>query len=200
MTNESSNIVWSHSDVTRDEREKALKQKGRIIWFTGLSGSGKSTLAKALEQRLFERGNVAYILDGDNIRTRLSSDLGFSDEDRTENMRRIGEVAILFADAGLITIAAFISPFRSYRDRVREVMDQDCFIEIYLDVPLKVCEARDPKGLYKKARAGEIEKFTGISSPYEEPVKPELALNTAKMPVEECIDLIEAYLCNRQLL
>ena len=178
------NIVWHQGAVTRADREKMNGHKGCTVWLTGLTGSGKSTIAVDLEKRLWERGVRAYILDGDNIRHGLNKNLGFSPADRTENIRRIGEVAKLFSDAGLVTLTAFISPYRADRDQVRALMGQGDFIEVHVDCPVEVCEQRDVKGLYKKARAGEIKEFTGISAPYEAPEKPELTINTAGQSVE----------------
>jgi adenylylsulfate kinase len=184
------NIVWSASDVTPQEREKVLGQKGCILWLTGLSGSGKSTIARALEKKLISNGKTAYILDGDNIRHGLCRDLGFSNEDRTENIRRIGEVAALFAEAGIITITAFISPLREDRQKVRDKVPTGKFIEIFIDTPLETCEQRDPKGLYQKARKGEIPQFTGISSPYEAPEACELKLDTTAVEIDTAADII----------
>jgi adenylyl-sulfate kinase len=184
------NLVWHAHKVTRDERAAQKKQKPCIIWLTGLSGSGKSTLANALEGELHRTGHHSYLLDGDNIRMGLNKDLGFSDKDRVENIRRIGEVAKLFADAGLIAITAFISPFRADRDMVRSLVPAGEFIEVYVKAPLEVCEQRDPKGMYKKARAGVIKQFTGIDSPYEEPEKPELVIDTAAHNLEKSTELL----------
>ncbi len=183
----SRNITWSHSLVTRQARQERYKHTGAILWFTGLSGSGKSTLAKAVEQTLFERGCQTYILDGDNVRFGLNRDLGFSPDDRTENIRRIGEVAKLFMDAGAIVLTAFISPYRTDRDANREIVGEGEFLEIYAKCSLEECENRDPKGLYKKARAGEIPEFTGISAPYEEPLNPEIVVETDQYSVGECV-------------
>lgn len=180
--------------ITSLQREEKLGQKGTILWITGLSGSGKSTLAAELEQRLFARNALVYVLDGDLIRTGLNSDLGFSAEDREENIRRIGEVARLFADAGFVVIVAFISPFRQDRDRVRSSVRPEQFIEIHLDCPLEVCEKRDPKGLYKKARRNEIKEFTGITSPYEKPLSPEIRLNTNLDTIKEDTNKVIDYL------
>src|SRR6187399_663353 len=188
------NIVWHQGTVTRADREKINGHKACTVWLTGLSGSGKSTIAVDLEKRLCERGVRAYILDGDNIRHGLNKNLGFSPEDRTENIRRIGEVAKLFTDAGTVAITAFISPYRADRDQVRALMKGGDFIEVYVDCPVEVCEQRDVKGLYKKARAGEIKEFTGISAPYEAPTKPELTINTAGQSVEASANQILAYL------
>lgn len=190
------NITWHEGTVTRDERRRNLGQKGATIWLTGLSGSGKSTVAVALEQVLNQRGKHAYVLDGDNVRHGLNKNLGFSAEDRTENIRRIGEVAKLFVDAGLITITSFISPYRADRDIVRALhADGDmAFCEVYVDCSLDEAEKRDPKGLYKKARAGEIKGFTGIDDPYEEPLKPELHIHTDQQSVEESVQALLDFL------
>ncbi len=179
------NVVWHEHKVTREEREQLLKQKGAVLWFTGLSGSGKSTIASEVSYKLQSMGRLTYILDGDNIRHGLNKDLGFSPEDRNENIRRISEVANLFADAGVITITAFISPYRKYRNFCRELIGNDRFIEIYAKASLETCEKRDPKGMYKKARAGIIKDFTGIDAPYEEPENPELIIDTDKETVDE---------------
>ncbi|MCF6154325.1 MAG: adenylyl-sulfate kinase [Candidatus Brocadia sp.] len=188
------NIKWHHGKITKDDRIKLMKQKGVTIWLTGLSGSGKSTIAVELEHALLENKHLAYILDGDNIRHGLNKNLGFSPEDRTENIRRIGEVAKLFTDANMITITAFISPYRQDRDNVRKLLKDGEFVEIYVKCPLEVCEQRDTKGLYKKARAGEVKEFTGISAPYEEPLHPELMIDTSKMTVEESTRIVLNYL------
>jgi adenylylsulfate kinase len=177
----SENIVWHQTTVSKEERESINGHKGCTVWLTGLSGSGKSTLANLLEKALWERGVRSYVLDGDNVRHGLNKDLGFSPEDRTENIRRIGEVAKLFTEAGVINSTAFISPYRADRDLVREIMNDGDFIEVMVDCDLDECEKRDPKGLYKKARAGEIPEFTGISAPYEAPEKPELTINTTPL-------------------
>lgn len=186
------NITWHEGEVSREQREKNLGQKGATVWLTGLSGSGKSTIAVALEQVLLERGRHAYRLDGDNIRHGLNKNLGFSAEDRTENIRRIGEVAKLFTDAGIITLSSFISPYTADRDSVREVHDKEGvpFIEVYVDCSLDEAERRDPKGLYKKARAGEIKGFTGIDDPYEAPTNPELHLRTDQMSIEQSVQAL----------
>ena len=190
------NIVWHEGHVAREQREALLKQKGVLIWLTGLPSSGKSTLAFTVEHALVERGRMAYVLDGDNIRHGLNKTLGFSAEDRAENIRRIGEVGKLFADAGVITLSSFVSPYRTDRDAVRELMADNDFIEVFIDTPLKVCEKRDPKGLYKKARAGEIPNFTGISDPYEPPESPELVIHTVdstpQQAARQIITLLEA--------
>jgi adenylylsulfate kinase len=188
------NIVWHQGNVTRDDREKINGHKACTVWLTGLSGSGKSTIAVDLEKRLWERGIRAYILDGDNIRHGLNKNLGFSPADRTENIRRIGEVAKLFTEAGVVALTAFISPYRADRNQVRALMAPGDFVEVHVDCPVEVCEQRDVKGLYKKARAGEIKEFTGISAPYEAPTKPELTINTAGQSVEASAKQILAYL------
>ncbi|MFN3653305.1 MAG: adenylyl-sulfate kinase [Armatimonadota bacterium] len=190
----STNIVWHAHTVTREEREQKFGHRGCTVWLTGLSGSGKSTLANALDAALWERGVRSYVLDGDNIRHGLNKDLGFSPEDRTENIRRIGEVAKLFTEAGVINTTAFISPYRSDRDRAREIQKEGDFIEVYVCASLEECERRDTKGLYAKARAGQIKEFTGISAPYEEPEKPELVVSTEGRSVEESVGDILTYL------
>ena len=181
------NVYWHDGEVSREDRNKLLKQKGATLWFTGLSGSGKSTVAVALEKALMEKGHLCYRLDGDNIRLGINKNLGFSAEDRTENIRRIGEISKLFVDTGVIVLSSFVSPYRADRDIVRELHDAGDmdFLEIFVDVPLDVAEQRDPKGLYKKARAGEIKNFTGISDPYEAPLKAELVLNSHEQSLEE---------------
>jgi len=193
-------IVRQKGQVVRDDRATLLGHQGAVIWLTGLSGSGKSTIGYALERRLIDMGKLTFPLDGDNVRHGLSKDLGFSPEDRNENIRRIGEVASLFAEAGLLVITSFISPYRSDRKLARDVAGEGRFVEVYLDVPLSVCEERDPKGLYKKARAGEIPDFTGIGAPYEAPEAPEIALPTGQEPVDACVDLIVSYLQEKGLL
>ena len=190
----SKHIYWHEGRVTKEDRERLLNQKGVVIWLTGLPASGKSTIARELEWRLYNMGKLTYVLDGDNIRHGLNSDLGFSPEDRRENIRRIGEVAKLFADAGIITITSFISPYREGRDRARSLLKEGEFIEVYLKCPLEVLIERDPKGLYKKALAGEIKEFTGISAPYEEPLNPEIVLETDRETVEESTEKIISYL------
>lgn len=182
----STNIVWHKTFVTREQREKLLGQKSKVLWFTGLSGSGKSTVATSLEKLLNEQGKLTYLLDGDNVRHGLNKDLGFSLEDRKENIRRIAELSKLFVDAGVITIACFISPLREERKAVRELLGED-FVEVFVNCPLEECEKRDPKGLYKKARTGEIKEFTGISSPYEAPDNPEIEVNTHLESIEDCV-------------
>ena len=197
------NITWHSANVSADDRAQLLKQKGCVLWFTGLSGSGKSTIAVALEAELVRCGHAAYVLDGDNIRHGLNSDLGFSADDRSENIRRISEVAALFADAGLITITAFISPYRADRSQARKIINNALgssadasprFIEVFINTPLEICEARDPKNLYKKARTGDIPNFTGISSPYEAPENPEITIDTIKSSVPEIVAEIVEYL------
>ncbi|MEQ1440405.1 adenylyl-sulfate kinase [Fontimonas sp. SYSU GA230001] len=188
------NVVWHAHHVSRAERAAQKKQKPCVIWFTGLSGAGKSTIANALEGELFRLGFHSYLLDGDNIRHGLNKDLGFSDAERVENIRRIGEVAKLFADAGLIALTAFISPFRADRDLVRKIMPEGEFFEVYVHAPLDVCESRDPKGLYKKARAGQIKNFTGIDSPYEAPEHPDLTINTGELSIEQSVHTLLAFL------
>ncbi len=190
MAQKADHIRWHEGNVDRPRREALLAQQGVVLWFTGLSGSGKSTIAFAVEHALTERGRLAYVLDGDNIRHGLNNNLGFSATDRTENIRRIGEVSRLFADAGLITLASFVSPYRSDRDKVRTLLDEDDFVEIFVNTPLALCEQRDPKGLYKKARSGEIPNFTGISDPYEPPTTPELEIRTAELTVEAAASLV----------
>lgn len=194
------NIVWHPSLITKEDREKLLKQKGCVIWFTGLSGSGKSTLAHAVEEKLYKMGHLTFVLDGDNIRHGLNKNLGFSPEDREENIRRIGEVAKLFAQAGVITMTAFISPYRKDRDKARALLNDGEFIEVFVKVPLEVAEQRDPKGLYKKARAGEIKQFTGIDAPYEEPLNPELVIDTSKLSLEESADMVINYLKEKSII
>jgi len=194
------NIVWHAGTVTREERERLNGHRGCIVWLTGLSGSGKSTIAVALEKALWERGVRSYILDGDNIRHGLNKNLGFSPADRTENIRRIGEVAKLFTEAGLVAVTAFISPYRADRDQVRALMKPGDFIEVLVDCPLDVCEQRDVKGLYQKARAGQIPEFTGISAPYEAPLSPELTLRTAAQSPEESVGQVLGYLASRGII
>ena len=181
----SKNIFWHHGKLTNETREKTLGQKGAVVWFTGLSGSGKSTVAREVEHALVENGINAYVLDGDNIRHGLNKNLGFSPEDRTENIRRIGEVAKLFAESNVVVLTAFISPYREDRNTARTLLEAGQFFEVLCDAPLETCEERDPKGLYKKARAGEIPEFTGISAPYEAPEQAELTLKTKDEDLEE---------------
>ncbi len=193
-------VYWHPHKVTKEDRQKIKGHKSAVIWFTGLSGSGKSTLANELEYRLHSLGVHTYMLDGDNIRHGLNSDLGFSPEDRQENIRRIGEVAKLFVDAGLVVLVSFISPYRRDRNRARSLVEPGEFIEVYVKCPLEVAERRDPKGLYKKARAGIIQEFTGISAPYEEPENPEIVVETDKLSVEESVEKIFKYLLNNGIL
>ena len=200
MKQKASNITWHEGEINKQDREKLLKQKGVILWFTGLSGSGKSTLACALEKKLHETGHLSYRLDGDNIRHGLNKDLGFSPDDRVENIRRIGEVSKLFADAGVIVSTSFISPYKKDRDLARSLVPPGEFIEIYVKCCLESCEKRDPKGLYKKAREGKIPEFTGISAPYEEPDKPELVITTDCKNVEECTQEVWDYLQKQNIM
>jgi len=188
MTTNSSNIVWHQASVNRESIEQRRNHKSAILWFTGLSGSGKSTLANAVNAALFNKGLSTYVLDGDNIRHGLCKDLGFSDSDREENIRRIGEVSKLFLDAGIIVLTAFVSPFSSDREKARRLVKKNDFVEIYCAANLEVCEERDTKGLYAKARAGQIKDFTGISSPYEEPQEPELKVDTGLKSLDESVD------------
>jgi adenylylsulfate kinase len=196
------NITWHEGHVGRDERTKLLGQKGATIWFTGLSGSGKSTIAFTLEHALVQSGQLAYVLDGDNIRHGLNKNLGFSAADREENIRRIGEVAKLFADCGVITMTSFISPYRKDRDNVRQlhVASKVPFIEVHVNTPIATCETRDPKGLYKKARAGELKNFTGIDDPYEEPLHPELTIDATAISPQDATVLLLEYLQKQGLL
>ena len=180
------NITWHQATVTAEDREQLLNQKGCVIWFTGLSGSGKSTLANAVAYLLHQRKHHTYVLDGDNVRHGLNKNLGFSPADREENIRRVGEVAKLFVDAGTVVITAFISPYRADRNQARHLIAEGRFVEVFIECPLEVCEERDPKGLYKKARTGEIKEFTGISAPYEPPHNPEVIVNTADLSITEC--------------
>jgi len=196
----SQNITWHPGDVTREDRERMFGHRGTTLWFTGLSGSGKSTVARKVEWLLAERGLHVYTLDGDNIRYGLCKDLGFSPADRTENIRRIGEVCKLFTDAGTLTLAAFVSPYRADRDAVRSLLAPGDFCEVYVAADLAVCESRDPKGLYKKARAGAIGEFTGISAPYEEPEHPELTLHTDQENVEASAARVVRYLEERGIV
>ena len=187
-------ITWHESQVSRADRESVLEQRGTTVWLTGLSGSGKSTIAVAAERALIDRGRLAFVLDGDNIRHGLNKNLGFSPDDRSENIRRIGEVAKLFTESGVIVFSSFISPYRADRDAVRELMEPGDFIEVLVDASVETCESRDVKGLYKKARAGEIPEFTGISAPYEAPEKPEVTVDTNAQSVEESVQLVLDYL------
>lgn len=194
------NLTWHTGEVDQEARRLAHGHDGVVLWLTGLSGSGKSTIAHRIERMLIERGVFAYVLDGDNIRHGLNRDLGFSPADRVENIRRIGEVTRLFADAGAVALSAFISPYREDRDRVRALMPPGKFIEIFVDTPLEICEARDPKGLYRKARAGEISDFTGIDAPYEAPERPEVHLQTENLSVDESARAVIRYLEQHELL
>jgi adenylylsulfate kinase len=188
------NLTWHAHTVTREEREKKFSHRGCTIWLTGLSGSGKSTLANALDDALWQRGIRSYVLDGDNVRHGLNKDLGFSPEDRAENIRRIGEVARLFTDAGIINVTAFISPYRADRDRARSIQKEGDFVEVYVRASVEECEKRDTKGLYAKARGGQIPEFTGISAPYEEPERAEVTVDTDGQTVEESLAVIVGYL------
>ena len=199
-TPSSSNVRWHHAVITRPLREQLNGHKSAILWFTGLSGAGKSTLAHTVEESLHRMGCRTFVFDGDNVRHNLCSDLGFSRQDRAENIRRIGEMAKLFVEAGTIALTAFISPFRADRRKVRSLVADGDFLEIYCRCPLEVCEQRDVKGLYVKARAGEIPEFTGISSPYEEPETPDLILDTAQLPLDACVDQVLHLLSARRVL
>ncbi len=194
------NITWHKATVTAEDREKLLNQSGCVVWFTGLSGSGKSTLANAVEHILHQQHHHTYVLDGDNVRHGLNKNLGFSPEDREENIRRIGEVAKLFTDAGTIVMTAFISPYRADRDKARALVAEGRFVEVFVACPLKICEERDTKGLYKKARAGEIKEFTGISAPYEPPADPEVTVNTEELSIEEAAQVVVASLVKAGLV
>ncbi|WP_417762104.1 adenylyl-sulfate kinase [Shewanella sp.] len=200
-SDKSTNVVWHQHQIAKADR---VRQKGiqrpAVLWFTGLSGSGKSTIANAVEQLLFAKGYHSYLLDGDNVRHGLNKDLSFADADRVENIRRIGEVSKLFVDAGLLVLTAFISPFQQDRALVRTLHSEQEFIEVFVDTPLAVCEQRDPKGLYKKARAGEIKHFTGIDSAYEPPLKPEIRVDTSTASVAECAEQVVAYLAGNGYL
>lgn len=194
------NIVWHHATVTRARREAQNGHRGAIIWFTGLSGSGKSTLAHAVEESLHQHGCQTFVLDGDNVRHGLCGDLGFSAQDRQENIRRIGEMAKLFMETGVIVLTAFISPCRADRERVRGMVASGDFIEIYCNTPIEICETRDIKGLYKKARAGEIAEFTGVSAPYEAPESPELIVNTGTAELDACVQQVVSELIQREII
>ena len=194
------NIYFHEHRVSRVKKEQRNKHKSKVLWFTGLSGSGKSTIANATEHILHEMGLQTYILDGDNIRMGLNKDLGFSAEDRTENIRRITEVSKLFADSGSLVLTAFISPYISVRDKAREIIGNEDFIEVFVSANLSVCESRDPKGLYKKARAGEIKGFTGIDDPYEEPLSPEITIETDKYDIDTCAQQIIDYLSDKNII
>ncbi|MCL4377579.1 MAG: adenylyl-sulfate kinase [Actinobacteria bacterium] len=198
--NKPANIVWHKTHIDKAKRSRVKNHKPCVVWFTGLSCSGKSTIANALEERLNKMGHHTYLLDGDNIRHGLNKDLGFSEKDRNENIRRISEVAKLFVDAGIITLCAFISPFKETRKKVRGLFESGEFIEVFIDAPLEVCEQRDTKGHYKKARSGEIREFTGISSPYEPPDNPEVHLDTAKVSIEKAVEIIINYLESKLII
>ncbi|MCI0470303.1 MAG: adenylyl-sulfate kinase [Candidatus Aminicenantes bacterium] len=194
------NVVWHEHKVKREDREAALKQKGVVLWFTGLSACGKSTVANEVAYRLHLAGKLAYVLDGDNIRHGLNKNLGFSPEDREENIRRISEVANLFADAGAVAITAFISPYRKDRDFCRSLLGDGRFVEIFVKASIDTCEARDPKGFYKKAKSGEIKEFTGISAPYEEPLHPEIILDADNLGIEEEVKIVIDYLEQKKIV
>lgn len=196
----SSHITWHHATVTKEDRHQLNGHGSCVLWFTGLSGSGKSTLANAVDKALYQQKFRSYVLDGDNIRHGLNNDLSFGKEDRKENIRRIGEVAKLFVDSGQIVSSAFISPFREDRQSVRKMFAEGEFIEIYLNCPIQICEYRDPKGLYRKARKGEIPEFTGISSPYEIPLHPEIIIDTDKMTIEQSVKTVLSYLKEKEIL
>ncbi|WP_280169566.1 adenylyl-sulfate kinase [Priestia megaterium] len=196
----STNITWHDAGITKEERREQNNHHSFVLWFTGLSGSGKSTVANAVAKALFDKNIRNYVLDGDNVRFGLNKNLGFSAEDRTENIRRIGEVSKLFVDSGQVVLTAFISPFQEDRAQVREILEGNEFLEVYVECPLEECEKRDPKGLYKKARSGEIRDFTGINSPYESPANPELTINTSTQSVEECVQTVIEYLANRKFI
>jgi len=194
------NIVWHNYAVNKSQRSEQKGHKPVILWFTGFSGSGKSTVAGALESALHQQGVHTYLLDGDNVRHGLCKDLGFSDADRVENIRRVGELSKLMVDAGLVVLTAFISPFQAERDMVRNLVGDGEFIEVFLDTPLDICEQRDPKGLYKKARAGEIKHFTGIDSDYQVPVNPEIRIDTSANSLEQSVQQLVAYLKDKQVI
>lgn len=198
--NKSNNIVWHNASITRAHREKLNGQKSALLWFTGLSGSGKSTIANAVEEKLYNLGCRTYVLDGDNVRHGLCGDLGFSPKDRTENIRRIGETGKLFVDAGFIVMTAFISPYITDRESVKDLLGKENFIDIFCDCSLRVCEQRDVKGHYAKARSGEIPEFTGISAPYEVPEKPDIYLKTDTLSIEESVNFISKYLLEKKII
>jgi len=200
LAEKSPDVVWQDSEINKERRNKLNRHKSAILWFTGLSGSGKSTIANELEKILYQLSFRTFILDGDNIRHGLSKDLGFSDDDRKENIRRIGEVAKLFIESGTITLTTFISPFKDERQSVRQLVGENEFFEVFVKCPLDLCEQRDVKGLYKKARKGEIKKFTGIDSPYEEPDNADLTVDTATMTTEECVNAILKYMIDTDLI
>ena len=193
-------IYWHEQQVRKEDRQKLHGHQSFIIWFTGLSGSGKSTIANALEKQLHDLGVSTYLLDGDNVRSGLNKDLSFKKEDRVENIRRVGEVAKLFIDAGTVVLAAFVSPYQQDRELVRKLVHPGEFIEVYINCSIQTCEERDPKGLYKKARSGEIKHFTGISDPYEAPLNPELVINSSDLTVDECVEKVKRYLINNGYL
>ena len=193
-------IVWHPTKISKQQRSSIKSQKPCLLWFTGLSGSGKSTIANAVDEYLHAEGYHTYVLDGDNVRHRLNKDLGFSEADRVENIRRIGEVSNLFVDAGMIVMSAFISPFESDRGMVRKMLEKGEFVEVYVNTPLEVCESRDPKGLYKEARAGRIKHFTGISSPYDSPSQAEIEINTAELTIKECTEKVIDYMVRQKLI
>lgn len=194
------NIVWHNQEIKKEDRMKLMKQKPCLLWFTGLSGSGKSTIANALEEMLYSNNNFTYLLDGDNIRHGLNSDLGFDEKSRIENIRRVGEVSKLFVDSGLIVLSAFISPFKKDRDLVRSLFKENEFIEIFIDTSIDICEKRDPKGLYKKARLGKIKDFTGIDSPYEKPGNPEIHIKNNDISIEDACNQIIDYLETKEYI
>lgn len=200
MSSHPKNIIWHSSDVSAEDRRKSFRQKGCVLWFTGLSGSGKSTIAHALEEALIQRGRMAYVLDGDNVRHGLNGDLSFSPADRDENIRRIAEVARLFMDCGVICITAFISPFSAARSRAKAIIGAENFLEIYMSAELSVCEKRDCKGLYKKARAGEITDFTGIGSPFEPPENPDRIVDTASYSIEKSVEMLIGLLVQKKVI
>ncbi|GEN33901.1 MULTISPECIES: adenylyl-sulfate kinase [Aneurinibacillus] len=200
MASHNANIIWHQTNVTKQDRQRKNGHKSAVLWFTGLSGAGKSTLANEVERRLYEKGLRTYLLDGDNIRHGINKDLGFTPEDRTENIRRIGEVSKLFVDAGVIVLTAFISPYRADRELARSLVEDGEFIEIYVKCAIEECEKRDPKGLYKKARAGGIPEFTGISAPYEEPESPELIIETDTRSLDACAEQVVEYLEKKIIL
>lgn len=193
----SPNVFWHHAVINRERRQQQHRHRSALLWFTGLSSAGKSTLAHAVEEQLYVQGVSTYVLDGDNVRHGLCGDLGFSREDRSENIRRIGEAGKLFVDAGIVVLAAFISPFRADRERVRGLLMHGDFLEIYCKCPVELCEERDVKGLYRRARAGEVKEFTGVSSPYEEPLAPELVVDTARLDLAGSVDVVLALLRER---
>lgn len=195
-----SNVVWHNATISNSDKNKLLNQTPFLLWFTGLSASGKSTLANIVEHKLFKINYKTYLLDGDNVRHGLNSDLGFNEESRVENIRRIGEVSKLFLDAGIITLTAFISPFKSDRQLVRELFEKGQFLEVFIDSSLEICETRDPKGMYAKARSGEIKNFTGISSPYESPENPEIHIINNSITLDEASDQIITYLIDNKLI